>query len=126
MSLKAQTLVWFILGNAIGLSGLVLVILLVKPAGYNQMGSDMSAMRVTADQTAAQSQSPLGANMVSVVVVSRNLDSGAVLTKSDLKLELMPKGFTSEKIFVNPAELVGRKITVQVKAGDVLLPKILN
>jgi len=125
MSLKAQTLVWFILGNAIGLSGLVLVILLVKPAGYNQMGSDMSAIRVTPAQT-AQSQSPLGANMVNVVVVSRNLDPGAVLTKSDLKLEPMPKGFTSEKIFVNPTELIGRKITVQVKAGDVLLPKMFE
>jgi Flp pilus assembly protein CpaB len=125
MALKAQTLVWFIAGNAIGLSGLVLVMMLVKPSGYNQMGSDMSAMRVTADQSTPQAQSPLG-SMVNVVVVSRDLDPGAVLSKSDVKLEPMPKGFTSEKIFADPTEAVGRKINTQLKAGDVLLPKMLQ
>ncbi len=126
MSLKAQTLVWFIAGNAIGLSGLVLVMMLVKPAGYNQMGSDMSAMRVTAEQATPQAQSPLAADMVNVVVVIRNLDEGTVLSKSDLKLEPMPKDFTSEKIFADPNELVGRKINTQLKAGDVLLHKMLK
>ena len=126
MSLKSQRLLWFVLGNAVGLSGLVLVMLLIKPAGFNQMGSDMSAMRVTPEQATPQSTSPLGSDMVNVVVVARDLDSGTVLLKSDLKLEPMPKGFTTEKIFVDPTKLVGRKITTQLKAGDVLLQKMLK
>jgi Flp pilus assembly protein CpaB len=122
MSVKLQRIMWFIAGNVVGLSALLVVMLWVKPAGFNQMG-DMSAMQVTPADTAQppESKSPLGAETVGVVVANRDLDRGTTLSKSDLKLETMPKDFSNENSFIDPTKLIGKKINQPLKTGDLLL-----
>jgi len=118
---------WFIAGNLVGLSALMLVMLWIKPAGYSQMSMDTEHMQATPNTSSTQaSKSPLGSETVNVVVANHDIGQGTVLSKSDLKLEPVPSSFTSEEFFVDPNKVIGRKTQSPLKAGDVLSGKMLK
>jgi Flp pilus assembly protein CpaB len=117
MSLKLQRIMWFIAGNVVGLAALLIVMLIVKPAGLTDLTSDLPRPQAT---DAHASTAPLGVDTVGVVVVARDLDAGTILSKSNLKLEPMPKEFANEKLFIDLDKVLGHKTNKQLKAGDVV------
>jgi len=131
MSPNVQRILWFVAGNAVGIIGLVLAIAISKSAKLGETHSAPSASILDRELTPSRistqnSHSPITVETVNVVVIGRNLPVGASLTKSDIKLEPMPKAFVHEKCFGDLNLLVGKKIKIPLKVGDVISSEMLS
>jgi Flp pilus assembly protein CpaB len=130
MSPKVQRILWFVAGNAVGIIGLMLAIAISKSAKLSEMNSAPRGSILDRESTPSRigtqnSQSPITAETVNVVVIGRDLPVGASLKRSDIKLEPMPKAFVHEKCFEDLNLLVGKKIKIPLEVGDVISSDML-
>lgn len=79
----------------------------------------LAAIAVLAGLNALTSR---GADGIPVVVAARTIAGGATVTASDLAVARLPADLVPDGAFIDPAQIIGRTVVVEIRSRSVLAP----